>query len=221
MSLRLLVCVCLVGLLGVSCGGADPATGADDEPNSESDESDQVTSTAATDGQSQDDGDSTGEANSGPETLTRPSPGGGEAEAPVVGSTRVTIGEYTYEFWLLDCSISEDALMGLGYTATGIDPMEETSLQFEIGSESSLSASNFMLIADGERELDWNAGSLISFIGPITEEHSQIVEYNIDGMTASGSARFVEENAANSQDEDANFPDPEFTEGTFEFHCDE
>lgn len=227
-SIRYLVGVAVCALAVGACGSGGDTADSEEGPDSVSSGS-AAPGTAETDATLEPEEDDAGEAadsgeSSDPETLEVPA-----GEFPVVGGATVTIGDMSYEFAILSCVGSsdvagiEDALTGEGLSIDS-PPDSRDTLQFWIqppGSPDIVeTAKHAIRVFDVTNDLDWNAGSS-PFSGPITFEHSMITDWTRDGMTASGTALFIEENYAYSQDENAEYPEPESTEGTFEIECDE
>jgi hypothetical protein len=208
-SLIALATLCLVVVAcGSDVGTADPGG---DEPAV----TDQTT-LPETDSPSADDNRDGGAAgNSDRGTITR-----GGLDWPIVGIASVDIGDHNYDISLLDCRVDDnDMLFGSGY---GGDETTGQYMQFFIQPQGTPepggALSHSIILADVGESLDWNAGSG-PFLGPITSEHSMILDWTRNGMKATGSALFIETNYAYHQDENANYPEPKPVEGTFEVDC--
>jgi hypothetical protein len=213
---RLTVVVATLAIATAGCGGssdgadttAAPATtsgdvGTDDtQPASGQSEGTDTTTTAPSSDQ--------------PETMTL-----GDYEFAVLGSATVTVGGTTYDFNLLECGMFEDRFDGSGYS-NAASPELANYVQFYIQPPGSpdvvQTAQHSIRVVDPANNFEWNAGAS-PFLGPITFEHSMILDWTRDGMTASGSALFVETNVAYSQDANANYPEPAPVEGTFDIDC--
>jgi hypothetical protein len=151
-----------------------------------------------------------------PETMTL-----GDYEFPVLGSATVTIDGTTYDFNLLECAMFEDRFDGAGYsTADSPDLMDYVQFYIQPPGSPDIAqtARHSIRVVDPSNNFEWNAGAG-PFLGPITFEHSRILDWTRDGMTASGSALFVETNEAYSQDANADYPEPAPVNGTFEIDC--
>lgn len=226
------IALTLIALVTAACGSGD-ADDPDDAAGStvaeaeapDTTEAEEMVESEEEESEESEESADTGE--SLPETLERPI-----GDFPVLGSARVTIGDVSYEFALLEClisTISEDTLEGSGYSYDTDDPERQDFVQFRIAPAGSpdvpsgspgqtVTVPHAIIVQDVDEDLDWNAG-YSPFLGPITYEHSRILDWTRDGMTASGTALFIEENYAYSQDENADYPEPTSTEGSFEIDC--
>ena len=191
---------------------ADEATDTEDADDDGGDDDGDDGDDGGDDGDDGDDGASSGDDLG---TMSR-----GDLEFFIVGTATVDIGGDTYDFSLFECSVGDDdKLSGAGYTG---EEMTAEYVQFAIqpeGSSETIGALvHFVNVAVTEEGLNWTAGGS-PFLGPITEEHSRITEWSRDGMSATGQALFIEENYAYSQDANADYPEPESTDGTFDISC--
>jgi hypothetical protein len=220
--------LCAITACGGSDDDADESPTDDDSAAAETNTSDDADATTGDDTDDADGADGADEADDGGDDGDAGASSGGDLgtmtrggyEIPIVGTATVDIGDHSYEFSVFECYVGDDdKLSGGGYSG---EEMTADYVQFAIqpeGSSETLgSLVHFVTVADAEEGLNWNAGGS-PFLGPITEEHSRITEWTRDGMSATGQALFIEENYAYSQDANADYPEPESTEGTFDISC--
>lgn len=140
----------------------------------------------------------------------------------------VEVDGRTYEFEPLACDVADNgSLVGSGRSPGGGYDSEAgrstgVFLEFRIQPEGSPNQEqmasgerHFVMVADSDEDLTWNAGQN-PLPYTVTFEDSYIDTWSLEGISASGTANFVEEGSAPNNQRDSELVR---RQGTFEFNC--